>query len=1521
MEVEFVDVAGVALSGTELEDYCRRHGLCHLCAKVRTHKRVFQVLKTNKWQPITVKTKEGDYIVYKGYCVKNGCFTMDQAKRLLGEIEPSIMDKNRPFVPDSVPESSTQTSSTRNDISDDQSISSTGSSRSAGGRLMSKFRPRSFRSASGSSSSSSRRNNNRRTASSPKASVDNSDDQSVASDVSDMSGSSAASGRRRFGLGTWGKSRSQNSVGGGDDKSSSRRNRKGRHDPSSSRSIVNDFNVGDKNQDDDMSLASAMTQDTVVRNSLQQLLTNEKSGTTIDLSVTKLQDSHISELIQSFSVANSLTTLILDKCKLNDNEVEMIAQGLAASTTVVPLNKLSLRSNSIGNRGAQSFTSWLSKNTTLEELDVSKNQIGSRGAVSIVSGLGQNPNTKLRMLNLAHNEIWDLGDGSFFATNKSLQLLSVEGNFIHDEGVSAIAQGLAANKDTKLEKLLLGWNGIGDIGITAVAEMFTVNQSIRTIGLAENEITSSGARAILSALASNTTLRDIAGLYHNQIERKFIVVAIKRLLHAHNEQKAPMPIAEDAGMIIEENTIQEEPSEYLEVQKKTNKKRESAVPSPEADDQGLRWEEKVFAPSEDGASAPGSNTKITSPRSGPKPSSQDGLLMASNPLKTKPAPAAVDTGEVALPPERSYDRMAVIQSAPLAYFNNETSLHHAVPLHDFDHEAQVLRNAVKSAEKVGGQIQVYVETATAERLHTFLSNPASKLLHLSCYGHPDYLAFENGFGYIHTILSDTLNKLVQAGGLGSLQVVFVTSFHARSVGQALVDAGVPHVVCCHHAETFRDRAATEFMLHFYNALAMNRTLKQAFQAAQAALCENHITKRLDRYVMLPETKDTDPYHDVKVFFTESIHPDSPVALEDNDISHELQHIPRLPQHYIGREGDMYEVLEALRVDDVVRVGGPPGSGKKSVSAAVCRYVLQRKSSFLIDQVFWLPPMEGKKPDEDTLYGDLCTAVSMIVNSTEDIWETDAAMECRERIELELEGNRTILAIDGNKFRSAAASQNLEGFLSHLLEVAKIKIILIATSTKQGEVPQEDETIHLGPLDFKSTSLLFGEISRFITATGCPAAQSAEEFAALIVPPSVARMADRSKFSSSRRTDLLNRMGKGIPAQVIHSSARMIAEDFIDLIGMANSPEVQVDSGAALEGEISQWTKQRDHAIKAKNFLRAQDLEKLLEELVGLRSQFPSLAQLMEQEVALKEKLASTLAARQYDKGNGIKRELLALKKLIIQEKRALPEGRRADTADTLSDIQSQVKSIMALADADADADASELDMKPEEQPSSTPTLTPTSSATYSIGTPFRNCWLKIYAGPIHRFDPLPDSGAIVCWANECCDLAKDPFGTKLIEYGGKGLARDIYSLPAISRTPWGSAKCGTGNAVIVGPGAYHKLQVHCVVLAVGPISPQRDEDYATSSEDILHYIEIMSRSCYRSSLVLAKHSQLQAIAFPTLTTKIGGAAYNSTLQLGLRCLVEESRYSDLSNVHLVASSEEEACKLIAMAAKMGLSRV
>eukprot|EP00934_Nitzschia_sp_Nitz4_P008939 Nitzschia sp. Nitz4//scaffold12_size214221//58847//63277//NITZ4_001489-RA/size214221-processed-gene-0.151-mRNA-1//-1//CDS//3329534987//8929//frame0 len=1465
------------LDGEELEDYCMKHGLCNLCAETRTHKRVFRLKKKNQWQPLTIQNKEdGEYIVYKGYCVQPGCFTLEQAKRLLGEIGPSdeqIMDEEQRHRLQN-PESAFVEG--QNEEPSKGKKGRKGISRLLGGG--SRKKKDSQRSVNGGSG----------------ASFDG---------MTGFAPSSSSGSNRRPGT-------AQRQKSGGSSSST-------RSVSSSSRSVTSSSEI--RRDDDDVSVASAMTSMTSasnVRLSLAQLL-KENAGSMLDISSTRLHLNHISELVNSLSIATSLETLILENCKLNDNEIEIFGNGLAGTNVVAPLRRLSFRSNRMGNRGAVALQSWFAKTTTLEELDMSKNQIGSRGAAATLQAFRDNRGCKLRMLNFAHNEIWDPDDGSFFAINHTLELLNMEGNFIHDEGIEAIAKGIQSNRRCALQRLYLGWNGIGDPGCMHLAEMLETNSSIHILGLGENDITSHGARALLSSLASNETLREITGLYHNHIDRKFIVAAIKRLLQSHVEALGEDPIA-----MGNDNSLDESISAMDTLAEPLG----SQLPPPEEmSETSLDWADKLFAPGEGGNLIPMAerndpgvplgdfDKKMEHDEDCTCPECARAKVESAPPVKTPVKSAQPEAKQSSQPkpilfktmppPEVMFDRLTVFQSGPLVYFNPVTSKNHAVPMLDFINEKHAILKAADEADKMGATIEVDIEPGLPDSIRTFFREGNSRVLHLSCYGHPDMLAFENGLGDIETMAPEELRNLVGAAAAGNspLSLVVVNSFHSGRIGKAFLDAGVPHVVCCHHTETYRDKAANGFVRNLYRGLAANKSLKEAFMTAQETIRVEEISKHIDRYVLLPRKPDDDPYHDVPIFYTSRVPPTSCFNDEETEAPDVF---PSLPKHFIGRESDVFDIIKALDVDDVVRVGGEKGSGKHAVVAATCRYIHQRRKIFNYDEVLWLPAAHGVVPEPDTLFGDLCELMKRMMKG-EDMFEDEETMEISDRIQIELEGTRALLAIDSRKFETDIAAENLELFLGELFnkDDVNVKVLLVSIAAEIGQEEIEADTIVLNPIDFKSTSLLFGEVSRFITANGCPAAQSPDEFAALMVPPSVAKLPDQSKFSSTRRTQLMAQMGKGNPLDVIKSGKSMPASTFIQLIGVANTPEIQVESSKLLASALEKWGTQRDIAVGNKNYLRAADLENVLTELQGLRAQFPSLSDLVAKEQELQRKLNSAMSRKQYAVGNSIKREILTIKKIIMQEKRAANEGQNAK--DQIAELQRQMNSIMKI------AHSSFSDMENLVTPE-------VSAASFYLGSTYHNCEIAIYPGSVVHFRPGNDLGAVVCWTNECCDMNLHPSGREILEAGGPNLAKDIGSLPGITKTRWGLGKCGTGNAVIVGPGRYDDLLVHCVILAVGPLSSTCEDVVAADDEDTLHYIKIMMRSCIRSSLILAKHSQVQSVAFPTLTSKVDGTSYDQTLLMGLKLLVEEAKHSDLNRLHLVARDEEESTKLIGMALDLGL---
>ena len=166
--------------------------------------------------------------------------------------------------------------------------------------------------------------------------------------------------------------------------------------------------------------------------------------------------------------------------------------------------------------------------------------------------------------------------------------------------------------------------------------------------------------------------------------------------------------------------------------------------------------------------------------------------------------------------EHNYDRLMVFQSAPLIFKDRNNNIQ-PLPRVDFGQESNMLREALKDAEKIGCTIDVVFETASLDRINAFLAQGLCQVMHFSGHGHPRYIALEDEKGSLEMINSDSLKRLL--GPDNGLLLVFFSCCHSEWMGEAFIDAGVPHAVCCLNALRIQDVAAIEFTRNFYRALA------------------------------------------------------------------------------------------------------------------------------------------------------------------------------------------------------------------------------------------------------------------------------------------------------------------------------------------------------------------------------------------------------------------------------------------------------------------------------------------------------------------------------------------------------------------------------------------------------------------------------------------------------------------------------------------------------------------------------
>ena len=78
-------IGGRVIRGEELREYAQRNGLCPICGTSQTHEKKGTFLRP-RLEPITRKNTSGAFTVYKGYCMAPTCYTLNSAKKLLGEV-------------------------------------------------------------------------------------------------------------------------------------------------------------------------------------------------------------------------------------------------------------------------------------------------------------------------------------------------------------------------------------------------------------------------------------------------------------------------------------------------------------------------------------------------------------------------------------------------------------------------------------------------------------------------------------------------------------------------------------------------------------------------------------------------------------------------------------------------------------------------------------------------------------------------------------------------------------------------------------------------------------------------------------------------------------------------------------------------------------------------------------------------------------------------------------------------------------------------------------------------------------------------------------------------------------------------------------------------------------------------------------------------------------------------------------------------------------------------------------------
>lgn len=228
------------------------------------------------------------------------------------------------------------------------------------------------------------------------------------------------------------------------------------------------------------------------------------------------------EVVKAITYAarnSSISTLWMDHCSLDEQDIELFAKGL----TELPTTWLDLQRNKIGNKGIAILAPQIS-DSHLRNLNLNYNHINDDGIKMLAEELSSTPlfilhlsgnplktgakelatgtiGSQLLKLNLADCQIGDSEAESLAAAlpHNSICHLMLDGNDIGDQGVIALAKALPS---TSITRLSLSGNTITQVGIDALKE-YLPNSWVVELSLANNPASAQAIATLKPLLEAN----------------------------------------------------------------------------------------------------------------------------------------------------------------------------------------------------------------------------------------------------------------------------------------------------------------------------------------------------------------------------------------------------------------------------------------------------------------------------------------------------------------------------------------------------------------------------------------------------------------------------------------------------------------------------------------------------------------------------------------------------------------------------------------------------------------------------------------------------------------------------------------------------------------------------------------------------------------------------------------------------------------------------------------------------------
>ncbi|XP_033739848.1 leucine-rich repeat-containing protein 74A-like [Pecten maximus] len=232
----------------------------------------------------------------------------------------------------------------------------------------------------------------------------------------------------------------------------------------------------------------------------------------IDLSHRNLGPAGMQPICAALLENLRVETLLLEGMDMKDQGCMYLSNVLLDNLVITRLN---LSTNNLGNDAARYLSVALSRSKTLLHLNLSDNRLGDEAVISLSKGLSRNDS--LLTLNLSKNIIGEEGAkalGAAMAENCRLNELNASWNFIRGSGAVGICKSFKEN--TTLHMLYLAWNGLGYEGTVAVSDTLRTNDSLRELDISNNRLDWNCADILAKGLRANADL-EVLNIGYNHI--------------------------------------------------------------------------------------------------------------------------------------------------------------------------------------------------------------------------------------------------------------------------------------------------------------------------------------------------------------------------------------------------------------------------------------------------------------------------------------------------------------------------------------------------------------------------------------------------------------------------------------------------------------------------------------------------------------------------------------------------------------------------------------------------------------------------------------------------------------------------------------------------------------------------------------------------------------------------------------------------------------------------------------------